>query len=181
QEAGIARDSRTETFVALRLQVKSWRWQGIPFLLRTGKRLPKKSTQIVVHFRKPPVWFFPRRDPAGISANRLTITLQPDEGFELAFEVKQPGHGLQIRTERLHFRYGEAFGPLADAYQTLLLDVARGDPTLFVRADEVEESWRVYDRILRHPGRIHSYPAGTWGPAAADRLVREGGGGWSRP
>ena len=181
EEDGIARGSRTETFAAIRLQLKNWRWQGIPFLLRTGKRLPHKSTQIVVCFRTPPVWFFPRSSAAVVAANRLTITLQPDEGFELAFEVKQPGHDIRLQTERLHFRYGEAFGPLPDAYQTLLVDVARGDPTLFVRADEVEAAWRVYDPILLRPGRLHPYPAGSWGPAAAERLARRAGADWSAP
>ncbi len=180
-EPGVAPGSRTETFAALRLQVRSWRWQGIPFVLRTGKRLPRKSTQIVVHFRKPPVWFFPRRDDSALAANCLTITLQPDEGFELAFEVKRPGHDIRLVTERLHFRYGEAFGPLPDAYQTLLLDVTRGDATLFVRADEVEESWRIYDPILRRPSRLQPYRAGTWGPPAAERLLRAPGGTRTRP
>jgi glucose-6-phosphate 1-dehydrogenase len=180
-EDGVNARSRTETFVALRLRVQNWRWQGTEFLLRTGKRLPVRSTQIVVRFRKPPVWFFPRSDPTEVSPNTLTITLQPDEGFELGIEVKRPGHAIRVNTERLHFRYAEAFGPLADAYQTLLLDVFRGDQTLFVRADEVEESWRIYDRILRHPPRVQPYPSGTWGPKAADELARSAGNRWSNP
>jgi glucose-6-phosphate 1-dehydrogenase len=179
EEDGVRSTSRTETFVAMRLAIKNWRWQGTEFLLRTGKRLNARSTQIVVRFRKPPVWFFPRADPADVSENQLTITVQPDEGFELAIEVKRPGHAIRVATERLHFRYAEAFGPLADAYQTLILDVFRGDQTLFVRADEVEESWRIYDRILRHPPKVHLYPAGTWGPKAAEALAGEGGRRWS--
>ncbi|HTW56002.1 MAG TPA: glucose-6-phosphate dehydrogenase [Thermoplasmata archaeon] len=174
-ESGVARTSTTETYAAVRLRINNWRWQGTEFILRTGKRLPTKSTQIVVRFRTPPVWFFPRNATPPLAANTLTITLQPDEGFELSFEVKRPGHEIRLATERLHFRYAEAFGPLADAYQTLLLDVVRGDPTLFVRADEVEEAWRVYDPALRRPSRLHPYPAGSAGPAAGVRLGRPPG------
>jgi len=179
REPGIARGSTTETFVAVRLHLNSWRWQGVPFFLRTGKRLPEKRTEIVVHFRRPPVWFFPGPAPAEIAANTLTMTLQPDEGFELAFELKRPGHAIALETHRLHFRYAEAFGPLEDAYQTLLVDLMRGDPTLFVRADEVEAAWRVYDPILARPPPLRTYAAGSWGPPDADRLPGELGHSWS--
>ncbi len=179
REPGIARRSTTETYVALRLRLNSWRWQGVPFFLRTGKRLPEKRTEIVVHFRRPPVWFFPSREPAEIRANRLTLTLQPDEGFELAFEIKRPGHAIELETHRLHFRYAEAFGPLEDAYQTLLVDLMRGDATLFVRADEVEAAWRIYEPVLAHPPPLHLYPAGSWGPKDAVRLPKELGHAWS--
>ncbi len=178
-EAGVARRSETETFVALRLRVNSWRWQGVPFFLRTGKCLPKKRTEIVIHFRSPPVWFFGEAIPRNIAANRLTIVLQPDEGFELAFEIKNPGLGVELSTHRLHFLYSEAFGPLPEAYHTLLTDVMRGDQTLFVRADEVEDSWRMYEPILRHPPRIRPYAAGSWGPKEAEELVRSVGYEWS--
>lgn len=179
EEVGVRPRSSTDTFAAVRLRINSWRWHGIPFFLRTGKRLPTKRTEIVVHFRSPPVWFFGRRRSGEITANRLTITLQPDEGFELAFEIKRPGHAIQLETHRLHFLYSEAFGPLADAYQTLLLDVMRGDQTLFVRADEVEEAWRLYAPIIDRPPPLKPYAAGTWGPRAADRLISSGGHRWS--
>ena len=178
-EDGIPRTSTTETYVAVRLRLNSWRWQGVPFFLRTGKRLPEKRTEIVVHFRRPPVWFFRGPAPPEVTANTLTITLQPDEGFELAFELKRPGHAIVLETHRLHFLYAEAFGPLADAYQTLLVDLMRGDPTLFVRADEVEGSWKVYEHVLRHPPPLRRYPAGSWGPAEASRLPGELGHRWS--
>ncbi len=178
-EPGVNPRSTTETFVALHLRINSWRWHGIPFFLRTGKRLPEKRTQIVVHFRSPPVWFFDRRLSSEITANQLTITLQPDEGFELAFEIKKPGHAIELETHRLHFRYSEAFGPLADAYQTLVLDIMRGDQTLFVRADEVEEAWRVYAHLLSDPPPLEPYAAGTWGPKGADRLIGAQGHQWS--
>ncbi|HYA10381.1 MAG TPA: glucose-6-phosphate dehydrogenase [Thermoplasmata archaeon] len=178
-EAGVRPSSTTETFVAVRLRLNNWRWQGVPFFLRTGKRLPEKRTEIVVHFRRPPVWFFPGPAPAEISANTLTVTLQPHEGFELAFEIKRPGRAIELETHRLHFQYSEAFGPLEDAYQTLLVDLMRGDPTLFVRADEVEAAWRVYGPVLERPPPLHGYPAGSWGPEEAARLPAELGHAWS--
>jgi glucose-6-phosphate 1-dehydrogenase len=178
-EPGIRRTSTTETYVALRLRLNSWRWQGVPFFLRTGKRLPEKRTEIVVHFRRPPVWFFPGPGMGEITANTLRITIQPREGFELAFEIKRPGHAIELETHRLHFLYAEAFGPLADAYQTLLVDLMRGDPTLFVRADEVEAAWRVYAPLLARPPPLRPYPAGSWGPREADRLVASLGHAWS--
>ena len=178
-EPGVSPRSRTETFVALRLFVNSWRWHGVPFYLRTGKRLPTKRTEIVIHFRSPPVWFFGPTVPRTIAANRLTITIQPDEGFELAFEIKKPGPAVKVETHRLHFLYSEAFGPLPDAYQTLLTDLLRGDQTLFVRADEVEHAWRIYSPILAQPPRLRRYASGTWGPRAADALVRADGYEWT--
>jgi glucose-6-phosphate 1-dehydrogenase len=179
EEPGVNPQSRTETFVALALHVNSWRWHGTPFFLRTGKRLAGKVTQIVVRFREPPVWFFPERSAADIHANRLTITLQPNEGFTLSIELKKPGDEIALVTQRLHFQYAEAFGPLADAYQTLLGDILEGDQTLFVRADEVEEAWRVLNPILARPPKPTPYPAGTWGPAASATLLRRGGHHWT--
>ena len=180
-EPGVAARSTTETFVAVRLYVNSWRWHGIPFYLRTGKRLATKLTRIVVRFREPPVWFFGGSGPTSLNANTLSITLQPDEGFELGFEIKRPGHEITIEPHRLHFRYSEAFGPLSDGYPTLILDVLRGDQTLFVRADEVEESWRVFAPLLRRPPKVRSYAAGSWGPNAAAELLESEGHEWSPP
>ncbi|HEV2165835.1 MAG TPA: glucose-6-phosphate dehydrogenase, partial [Thermoplasmata archaeon] len=181
EEPGVRSRSRTETFVALRLRVNSWRWQGIPFYLRTGKRLATKLTRIVVRFRQPPVWFFGDAGTPDIHANTLSITLQPDEGFELRFEIKRPGHAITLEPHQLHFRYSEAFGPLSDGYQTLILDVLRGDQTLFVRADEVEESWRVFGPLLRRPPRIRHYGVGSWGPKAAEELLTSDGHEWTPP
>ena len=179
QEVGVAPGSTTETFVAVALAINNWRWQGVPFFLRTGKRLPTKLSEVVIHFRAPPVWFFPPTQSADLRANTLTITVQPDEGFELGFETKKPGHAIDLETTRMHFRYAEAFGPLSDAYQTLLVDVMCGDQTLFVRADEVEESWRVYSPLLTNPPPLRPYPAGAWGPPEADALLAPGGYRWS--
>ena len=179
EEPGVAKDSRTETFAALKLSIGSWRWEGVPFLVRTGKRLPSKSTRIVVSFRRPPVAFFASTDSLPMRPNTLTITVQPDEGFELSFEIKVPGHDLKMQSHRMHFRYSEAFGPLADGYQTLLTDLMRGDQTLFVRADEVEAAWRLYDDLLTKKPAPFPYPAGSEGPVQAESLAESVGYRWS--
>jgi len=178
EEPGVAPDSRTETFVALKLNVANWRWHGVPIYLRTGKRLPQRVTQIVIAFRCPPVSLFGSDPSCAVHSNALVITIQPDEGFDLCFEVKAPGSPITLKTQRLHFRYAEAFGPLPEGYETLLLDVLAGDQTLFVRADEVEASWRLYTPVLEARPRVHAYASGTWGPAAADQLLAEAGDQW---
>ncbi|MGQ0548884.1 MAG: glucose-6-phosphate dehydrogenase [Armatimonadota bacterium] len=180
QEPGVAPDSQTETYAALRLQIENWRWHGVPFYLRAGKRLPRRLTQIIVTFRRPPVSLFPSiQDSNDIQPNVLAITIQPDEGFELWFEVKAPGQEIALQAQRLDFRYAEAFSPLADAYETLLLDVLTGDQTLFVRADEVEAAWRLYTPVLQNPPPVDFYPAGAWGPAAAEQLLAKDGHRWN--
>ncbi len=171
---GVAKNSTTETFVAVRLHVDNWRWQGVPFILRTGKRMPERLTEIAVVFRTPPVALFRRKGEAHPSPapNVLRIRLQPDEGFHLSFEVKTPGDGFGVTTQELDFCYEDAFGRLPDAYETLLRDVARGDATLFVHADEAEQAWRLYEPLLDHDGiAVHRYASGTRGPAEADRLA----------
>ncbi len=180
-EAGVAPGSTTETFVALRLKIANWRWQGVPFFVRTGKRLPAKATRVVVTFKAPPVAFFQTEQEYEVNPDRMTILIQPEEGFELAFEVKVPGRELKVQTHRMTFHYADAFGNLPDGYETLLFDAILGDPTLFVRADEVEESWRLYDPLLRTPPPVVPYAAGTWGPADAGRLVEEWGHRWEDP
>ncbi|MFO8079485.1 MAG: glucose-6-phosphate dehydrogenase [Armatimonadota bacterium] len=170
-EDGVAADSNTETFVALRAYVQNWRWQGVPFVLRTGKRMPAKQTQIVINFRCPALALFQRHSEATVHANSLVITLQPDEGFDLKFEVKAPRDPLRLKTESLSFRYDEVFDDLPDAYETLLVDIAEGDQTLFVRGDEVEESWRQYTPLLQKQRSVYPYEAGTMGPREADRLI----------
>lgn len=170
-EPEVPGDSDTETFVALKLQIDNWRWQGVPFYLVTGKRLPTRLTQIAVTFSCPPV---PILQPFGFgvcSPNVLVFTLQPDEGFDLLFEVKSPGEPLNLRTQRLRYRYAEAFEPLRDAYETLLLDIMAGDPTLFVRSDEVELAWRLYGRVLESPPTTLFYPAGIWGPPGGEQFM----------
>jgi glucose-6-phosphate 1-dehydrogenase len=178
EEEGVPDDSDTETFVALPLYVNNWRWQGVPFHLRTGKRLPTKRTQIAVHFRCAPVSLFENETLSrsaqaagcGVSPNVLVMTLQPDEGFDLHFEVKTPGDPFRLETQQLQFRYEEAFGPMPDAYETLIHDIIAGDQTLFVHASEVEESWKLYTPILRAEKPLHFYQAGAWGPEATKTL-----------
>jgi glucose-6-phosphate 1-dehydrogenase len=177
-EPGVAPASTTETYAALRLKITNWRWQGVPFFLRSGKRLPAKSSRVVLTFKAPPVTFFPTEQAYEVNPDRVSILIQPAEGFEIAFEIKVPGRELRVQTHRMKFHYSDVFGPLPDGYETLLLDAMLGDPTLFVRADEVEASWRVYDAVLRDPPATVLYPAGTWGPEAARRLAEEWGHRW---
>ena len=144
----------------------------MPFILRTGKRLPTRLTQIAVRFHCAPVSLFqPYTKSCGVSPNALLITLQPNEGFDLRFDVKTPGSPFNLQTQQLSFRYEEAFGALPEAYETLLLDVIEGDQTLFVHADEAEASWALYEPLLEQEHRVYPYPAGSWGPAEARRLL----------
>ena len=182
-EPDVPADSETETFAALRLNVANWRWQGVPYYLRTGKRLPTKLTQIAVRFQGAPVALFqsdgqpclPQDADCEARSNELLITLQPDEGFDLRFEVKAPEESengaMNLETQQLSFSYRDAFGPMPDAYETLLRDVIVGDPTLFVRADEVEASWQLYAPLLDANQPVHPYEAGTWGPDAVDAVL----------
>lgn len=169
-EDGVALDSLTPTSVACRLFVDNWRWQGVPFLLRTGKRYPERLTKIVVTFREAPISLFGSSYQGHASPNQLIITLQPDEGFQLTFDVKSPGDELSLTTLPFEFSYAEAFGRIPEAYETLLADVLEGDQTLFVRGDEVEQAWEVFEPMLRFTN-IETYAAGTWGPEGADDLT----------
>jgi glucose-6-phosphate 1-dehydrogenase len=174
-EDGVPGGSTTETYVALKMQIDNWRWQGVPFYLRTGKRLPRKMTQIAVIFCQPPTFLFPSLKPGSLQPNMLLITLQPSEGFSLCFSVKSPGKPFELSPHSLSFAYEDAFGPLADAYETLLRDILIGDQTLFVSAEFTEAAWRLYDPLLKAQKPIHFYPAGSWGPQeATDLLARDG-------
>jgi glucose-6-phosphate 1-dehydrogenase len=167
-EVDVRRNSQTETFVELKLQAANWRWQGIPFILRTGKRLHKRVTRITVRFQRPPVSLFRSFSRCQISPNELSISLQPDEGFDLRFEVKNPGQDIRVQTGQLRFRYSELFGALPEAYEALLLDVFSGDQTLFVRGDEAESAWRLYDPLLKVAREVKVYAAGGWGPVRSE-------------
>ncbi len=178
EEDNVPADSVTPTFIALRLKVNNWRWQGVPFYLRVGKRLPAQTTQIVVTFERPPVCLFHGvQDDCPLHQNVLILILQPDEGFELRFDVKAPG-SMQLVSQRLHFDYAEAFEAIPEAYQTLILDIIQGDQTLFVHSEEVESSWRLCAPLLAGDNPVHSYPAGTWGPDAVDATLGRNGEGW---
>jgi glucose-6-phosphate 1-dehydrogenase len=178
EEPGVAKNSKTETFVGLRLHLDNWRWEGVPFYLRTGKRLRKRVTQIIVNFKMPPVSLFQTFEGCHLHSNTLVVTLQPDEGFGLYFDVKQPGQGMNLERQALKFRYAEKFGPLPDGYETLLHDVITNDQTLFVRADEVEAAWRLYEPLLTLPIPRYPYESGDWGPQEAHQLLAEYGHRW---
>ena len=168
EEKGVSEGSVTETFVRLRMEIANWRWRGVPFLLETGKRMPEKRTRIAIRFQPAPVSLFrPYEDTCDVRPNILEITLQPDEGFNLHFEVKQPRMPLRLTPRRLRFRYDEVFGDLPQAYETLLGDVIQGDQTLFVHADEVINSWRLYTPILEAGLPVHPYAPGSQGPPSA--------------
>jgi glucose-6-phosphate 1-dehydrogenase len=166
RESGVSPQSSTPTFAALKLQIASWRWKGIPFYLRTGKHLPLRCSQIVVAFERAPVSIFhPSESSNDVKPNLLIITLQPNEGIDFRIQVKSIGDPISLTTQQLSFHYADAFGTLPDAYEHLILDVVTGDQTLFVCDSEVEASWELYDHL---PGNdaisISTYEPGTWGP-----------------
>ncbi len=184
-EEGVAPDSRTETFVALKAFVDNWRWSGVPFYMRTGKRMARRATSIVVQFKDVPQILFNR--DAVLPANLLTIRIQPDEGFSFDVMSKQPGLDLAIRPVRMNLSYESAFGgPSPDAYERLLLDVMEGDHTLFPSGTFVQKSWQFVQGILdgwsdgEHVP-LEEYPAGSWGPRAADDLIGGVGRRWHEP
>ncbi len=171
-EPGVAPGSTTETFVAAELLIDNWRWDGIPILLRHGKRLPRRATEITVRFREPPDYLFDELGIGPLPADHLTIRIQPDEGISLAFQAKVPGHGYEPTTARMVFDYEKTFmHQPAEAYERLLHDAMAGDHTLFTRADGVERAWQIVEPALANPGELHPYAPDTWGPAAADELI----------
>jgi glucose-6-phosphate 1-dehydrogenase len=183
QEPGVSPTSETETYISTRAYIDNWRWGGVPFLLRTGKCLPKRFTSISVQFRMPPHTLFGSYQECHLRPNTITLRIQPDDGIEMAFEVKEPGTGLTIRPAKLNFDYNEVFKKrVPDAYERLLMDVIAGDQSLFIRSDEVEECWRWADslRIAMQGTPIHTYDKNTWGPSAADQLFHECEGKWSQ-
>jgi glucose-6-phosphate 1-dehydrogenase len=183
EEEGVDANSVTETYVAAKLHVDNWRWADTPFYVRTGKRLPRRETTIAIQFQRAPHLPFEEIDE--LRPNLLLIHVQPDEGISLAMGAKVPGQGLKIRTVHMDFLYGGAFRvDLPEAYERLLLDAMRGDATLFTRADEVEEQWKLVDAVVDHWSRerpeFPNYQAGMWGPEAADGLVERDGRSWRR-
>jgi glucose-6-phosphate 1-dehydrogenase len=184
EEEGVSPSSITESYVALRLQLDSWRWAGVPFYLRTGKRLPKRTTEIAIQFRRPPLHIFKRISPTAIASNLLIVNVQPDEGISVRFEAKLPGSRMQLAPVMMNFRYGSAFGtPVPEAYETLLLDAMLGDPTLFARHDFVEASWALITPIheawnAAGARTIPAYEAGEWGPREADAMMAADGRRW---
>ena len=183
-EAGVAPDSTTETYVALKLEVDNWRWAGTPFYLRTGKRLPKRETEIAITFKRAPLALFQHLDPDSMTPNVLAMRIQPDEGMSLKFVAKVPGQGYDLQPVYMDFLYGASFSRQSpEAYERLLLDVMLGDSTLFTRRDEVEAEWSIITPILgawqqQRPPDFPNYAAGTWGPQAAVELIERDGHTW---
>ena len=188
KEDRVAPDSSTETFAAVKLLVDNWRWHGVPFYLRTGKRLASKVTEIVIQFKQPPVTMFGGMRPTGaLLPNQLVLRVQPDEGFSLRIESKAPGHSANVQPVHMDYSYGGTLQELPfSAYETLLVDAMEGDMTLFNRGDQVETAWRIMQPILDAwrtppPHGIPIYEAGTWGPEASDALIARDGHTWRRP
>jgi glucose-6-phosphate 1-dehydrogenase len=187
EENGVAPDSRSETYAALKLFVDNWRWQGVPFYLRTGKRLAKQASEVEIEFRAVPHQSFPPEASLGWKPSRLVISIQPDEGIVLGFQAKYPGPKMLLRPVNMRFCYRESFdAPSPDAYETLLWDLIRNDATLFMRADQVEAAWRLLMPVLdgwatAPPGEFPNYAAGSWGPEAAQELLAEQGHRWPLP
>ncbi|MGH9506879.1 MAG: glucose-6-phosphate dehydrogenase, partial [Terriglobales bacterium] len=187
EEPDVAPDSTRETFVALRLEIENWRWAGVPFYLRSGKRMPKRASEVAVRFRRPPVRMFQDLATDGVDPNVLAIRIQPDEGISLRFEAKVPGTDMRLRPVNMDFQYGSSFGePRPEAYETLLLDAMVGDGMLFARYDMVEAAWSVTTPLLQYweatrPVDFPNYRAGTWGPKTADEFLEQAGREWRRP
>ena len=183
-EPDVNPDSVTETFAAVKLFVDNWRWQDVPFYLRTGKRLPQKYSRATIQFRPVPHQFFPASAAIDWQPNRLEIDIQPDEGISLHFQAKQPGVTLRLSPQEMNFRYAEAFPTTPpEAYETLLLDVILGDATLFMRADQVESAWKVVAPVLdgwdsNKPSKFPNYSSGSWGPKSAEALITQDGRCW---
>ncbi|KAA0253194.1 MAG: glucose-6-phosphate dehydrogenase [Acidobacteria bacterium] len=187
QEPNVAPASLRETYAAWKVHVDNWRWAGVPFYLRAGKRLPKRVTEIAITFKTPPIAFFRRAGVLSQEPNVLVLRIQPDEGIALRFGAKLPGASMRIEPVKMDFRYSEFFGAASpEAYERLVMDALNGDGTLFARRDEVEAAWEhvtaVLDTWREHPPQDHpNYEAGTWGPEAAVALLARDGRRWRRP
>ena len=180
EEDGVDPNSTTPTYVATRLFIDNWRWQGVPFFLRTGKGLETKLTEIAIVFQCAPISLFeggadgdPATGRGGVKQDILRITIAPEQSVEMDFNIKKPGQGMVLQRQRLAFDYDEVFGKLPDAYTALLFNVMEGDRTLFVGADEVEASWEIYDPVLSRKHKMHTYPAGSWGPEKAREFITD--------
>ena len=187
EEPNVARDSTRETYAALRLEIENWRWAGVPFYLRSGKRLPKRVSEVAIRFKSPPYLMFDNLGAEAIDANVLVMRIQPDEGISLRFEAKVPGTDMRLRPVNMDFHYGSSFGePQPEAYETLLLDAMLGDGMLFARYDMAESVWALTTPLLEFweanpPKDFPNYAAGSWGPKAADEFLAREGREWRRP
>lgn len=187
EEKGVAPSSRTETYIAMRVNIDNWRWSGVPFYIRTGKQMPTKVTEIVVHFKETPHQMFTRPDGAHPRPNKLILRIQPNEGIVLKIGMKVPGAGFDVKQVSMDFSYDQIGGaPLIDGYARLIDDCIQGDPTLFTRSDAVEASWKYFDPILKYwnetlEAPLFGYPAGTWGPLESDKLMHNHKAEWTNP
>jgi glucose-6-phosphate 1-dehydrogenase len=180
-ESGVDPKSDTETYIACRTYIDNWRWGGVPFLLRTGKHLPARFTSVKIQFRMPPHTLFGGPDECHLRPNAITLRIQPNDGIDLAFDVKEPGQGLVIQPAKLNFDYAQRFQkPAPDAYERLLIDVINGDQSLFIRSDEIEQSWRWTDSLRTHmrDTPLYLYGRNSWGPFPADELFGACEGKW---
>jgi glucose-6-phosphate 1-dehydrogenase len=189
----VAPDSTTETYVAWKIRIDNWRWNGVPFYVRTGKTMPRKATSVDIVFRKPPLLLFEQMDERlHVPSNVLSLRIQPDESIGLSFDAKKPGPEVDLERVRMEFSYSQSFGtPPGESYERLLLDALLGDSTLFIRRDEIEVAWDRVTRVLdgwrmqqenrKQAGtlfRLPQYKPGSWGPAAADELIQRDGRYW---
>ena len=187
QEIGVNKNSATVTYAAVKFYVDNWRWEGVPFYLRSGKRMAKRITEVAIQFKRPPLLLFKSHSPDNVEPNVLVIRIQPDEGVSLTFEVKPPGSDIVISPLSLDFNYEQAFGSGSpEAYETLLEDCIEGDSTLFTRHDWVEAAWALTDPIIQvwnlsKPRNFPNYASGSWGPAEADDFMQRDGRRWRRP
>jgi len=187
QEEGINPQSATETYAAIRLSINNWRWQGVPFYLRSGKRMARRVSEIAIQFKRPPGTLFAEGDRFNLAANTLAFQIQPDEGLSMILNGKVPGLETRTQPVKMNFRYSTTFGSnTPEAYERLVLDAMIGDGTLFIRGDEAETSWRLYTPVLQAwaaAGRegMDSYAAGSWGPANADELLAASKHVWRQP
>ncbi len=172
EETGVAASSEVETFAAIRLFIDNWRWSGVPIFLRTGKRMPRKATEVAISFREAPVRMFEGTGVGYLRPNLLTLSIQPDEEISFRFLAKEPGPEISVKPATMHFSFDETFSAEpAEAYERLLHDAMGGDHTLFARADAVHRSWQIIERILDEPPAVNFYPAATWGPPESDTLI----------
>ena len=183
---GIPADSSTETYAALRLSINNWRWQGVPFYIRSGKRMARRASEIAIQFKRPPGILFSEEKKFDVAQNTMVIRIQPDEGVTLLMNSKIPGLETRTQPVKMHFRYATTFGSnTPEAYERLILDAMIGDSTLFIRGDETEASWKLVTPILKHwkecgQNGLAEYAAGSWGPLESERLLWEKGHQWRR-
>ncbi len=182
---GVAPDSQTPTYAALKLFVDNWRWKGVPFYLRSGKALKRKTTEIIIEFQRPPHLMFNLPEDARLTPNLISLCIQPDEGIHLGFQAKVPDSDQELRSVDMDFHYRDSFKDrsLPEAYERLLLEALKGDAALFTRSDGIEASWKVIDSVVRgweaqNLPPLVTYPRGAWGPAEADQLLARAGHEW---